>query len=74
MIRRRLVAAILAVVAGVTGLAGVLIVNTLEHRLVAGVDRELETRRIAVAPPSGGGFGRRPPPPSPSRTDPGSPF
>ncbi|MDP1804513.1 MAG: HAMP domain-containing sensor histidine kinase, partial [Acidimicrobiales bacterium] len=74
MIRRRLVAAILAVVAGVTGLAGVLIVNTLEHRLVAGVDRELETRRVAVAPPSGGGFGRRPPPPSPSRTDPGSPF
>ena len=74
MIRRRLVAAILAVVAGVTGLAGVLIVNTLEHRLVAGVDRELETRRIAVAPPSSGGFGRRPPPPSLSRNDPGSPF
>jgi two-component system OmpR family sensor kinase len=72
VIRRRLVAAILAVVAGVTGLAGVLIVNTLEQRLIAGVDRELETRRVAVAPPSGGGFGRRPPP-SP-RNDPGSPF
>ena len=72
MIRRRLVAAILAVVAGVTGLAGVLIVNTLEDRLVAGVDRELETRRVAVAPPSGGGFGRRPP--SSPRNDPGSPF
>ena len=72
MIRRRLVAAILAVVAGVTGLAGVLIVNTLEHRLMAGVDRELATRRTAVAPPSGGGFGRRPPPAP--RNDPGSPF
>ena len=74
MIRRRLVAAILAVVAGVTGVAGLLIVNTLERRLIAGLDRELETRRVAVAPPSGGGFGRRPPPPSPSRNDPGSPF
>ena len=62
MIRRRLVAVILAIMAGVTGLAGLLIVNTLEHRLIAGVDRELETRRVAVAPPSGGGFGRRPPP------------
>jgi two-component system OmpR family sensor kinase len=72
VIRRRLVAAILAVVAGVTGLAGVLIVNTLEHRLMAGVDRELETRKVAVAPPPGGGFGRRPPP---SRgNEPGSPF
>ena len=74
MIRRRLVAAILAVVAVVTGVAGVLIVTTLEHRLIAGVDRELETRRIAVAPPSGGGFGRRPPPPSSNRRDEGSPF
>ena len=72
MIRRRLVAAILAVVAGVTGLAGVLILNTLEHRLIEGVDRELATRRTAVAPPSGAGFGRRPPPAP--RNDPGSPF
>ena len=72
MIRRRLVAAILAVVAGVTGLAGVLIVNTLEHRLVAGVDRELEARAQAVAPPPGSGFGRRPPPTP--HNDPGSPF
>ena len=74
MIRRRLVAAILAVVAGVTGVAGVLIVDTLEDRLIAGVDRELETRRVAVTPPSGGGFGRRPPPPPSTRNDPGSPF
>jgi two-component system, OmpR family, sensor kinase len=74
VIRRRLVAAILAVVAGVTGVAGVLIVDTLEDRLIAGVDRELETRRVAVTPPSGGGFGRRPPPPPSTRNDPGSPF
>jgi two-component system, OmpR family, sensor kinase len=73
VIRRRLVAAILAVVAVVTSVTGVLIVTTLEHRLIAGVDRELETRRIAVAPPSGGGLGRRPPPQS-SRRDEGSPF
>ncbi|MEW6153760.1 MAG: HAMP domain-containing sensor histidine kinase [Actinomycetota bacterium] len=72
MIRRRLVASILAVVAGVTGLAGVLIIDSLERRLLAGVDRELETRRVAVAPPSGGGFGRRPP--LAARNDPGSPF
>ena len=73
MIRRRLVAAILAVVAVVIGVSGVLIVVTLEDRLVAGVDRELETRRIAVGPPRGGEFGRRPPPSSPRR-DEGSPF
>ena len=62
MIRRRLVAAIIAVVAAVTGVAGVFIVATLQHRLIASVDRELEARRVAVAPPPGGGFGRRPPP------------
>jgi two-component system, OmpR family, sensor kinase len=73
VIRRRLVAAILAVVALVIGVSGVLIVVTLEDRLIAGVDRELETRRVAVAPPSGGGFGRRPPPQGPRR-DGGDPF
>jgi len=59
VIRRRLVAAILAVVAAVTGVAGVLVVTTLQRRLVDGVDRELEARRSAVGPP----LGRRPPPP-----------
>ena len=77
MIRRRLVAAILAVVAALTGVAGVAIVVTLEHRLIAGVDRELETRRSAVAPGPGSGSGsgepgRRPAPPP--RGDGGSPF
>jgi two-component system OmpR family sensor kinase len=71
VIRRRLVAAILAVVAGVTGLAGVLMVETLERRLIAGVDRELETRRTAVQPHSRE-LGRRPPPQP--RGDQGSPF
>jgi two-component system OmpR family sensor kinase len=75
VIRRRLVAAILLVVALVIGIGGVWIVVTLERRLIAGVDRELATRRTAVAPHSDGpgrgqdGFGRRPPPPS-GRGDP----
>ncbi len=60
MIRRRLVAVILAVVAVVTGGAGVLIVVTLEHRLVADVDQELLSQATAVGPRQG--FGRRPPP------------
>src|SRR4051794_41982272 len=73
MIRRRLVAVILAVVAAVTGGAGVLIVVTMEHRLIADVDQELATQATAVAPH--GGFGRRPPPgPSPGQPDEGSPF
>jgi two-component system OmpR family sensor kinase len=71
VLRRRLVAAILAVVALVIGVAGVLVVTTLERRLIDGVDRELATRRSAVAPPPGG-LGRRPPPPS--RGEEGSPF
>ncbi len=70
MIRRRLVAVILAVVAAVTGGAGVLIVLTLERRLVADVDQELTTQATAVAPRQG--FGRRPPPPP--REDERSPF
>jgi two-component system OmpR family sensor kinase len=65
VIRRRLVAVILAVVAAVTGGAGVLIVVTLQHRLVADVDQELTTQARAVAPR--GGFGRRPPPGSPQQ-------
>ncbi|HTJ75259.1 MAG TPA: HAMP domain-containing sensor histidine kinase [Acidimicrobiales bacterium] len=73
MIRRRLVAVILAVVAAVTGGAGVLIVVTMEHRLIADVDQELATQTTAVAPH--GGFGRRPTPgPSPGQPDEGSPF
>ena len=62
MIRRRLVAVILAVVAAVTGGAGVLIVLTLQRRLVADVDQELTTQATAVSP-RGDGIGRRPPPP-----------
>jgi two-component system OmpR family sensor kinase len=65
MIRRRLVAVILAVVAAVTGGAGVLIVVTLERRLVADVDRELATQATAVAPRGGDGPGGRRPPPQP---------
>ncbi|HEX3621853.1 MAG TPA: HAMP domain-containing sensor histidine kinase [Acidimicrobiales bacterium] len=60
MIRRRLVAVILAVVAAVTGGAGVLIVVTLERRLVADVDQELLTQATAVAPRGGDGQGRPP--------------
>jgi two-component system OmpR family sensor kinase len=60
VIRRRLVALILLVVAAVTGAAGVLMVNTLHHRLVTGVDRELEVRSNAIAPQPP--FGRRPEP------------
>ena len=71
MIRRRLVAAILAVVAAVTGGAGVLIVITLERRLVADVDQELATQATAVAPRPGGP-GRRPSPPQ--QPDERSPF
>jgi two-component system OmpR family sensor kinase len=60
MIRRRLVAVILAVVAVVTGGAGVLIVVTLQRRLVADVDQELATQATAVAPRNGDvGPGRR---------------
>ena len=59
MIRRRLVAVILAVVAAVTGGAGVLIVVTLERRLVDDLDQELTSQATAVAPREG--FGRRPP-------------
>lgn len=62
MIRRRLVAAIIAVVAVVTGMAGVLIVVTLEQRLVHSLDQELAVRTTAVAPREGGGYGHRPPP------------
>jgi two-component system OmpR family sensor kinase len=58
VIRRRLVAAILVVVAVVTGVAGVLVVTILQRRLTAAVDRELEARRSAVGLPLGG----RPPP------------
>ncbi|MGH9280068.1 MAG: ATP-binding protein [Acidimicrobiales bacterium] len=74
MIRRRLVALIVLVVAVVTGVSGVLIVTTLEQRLIAGVDRELASRTLAVSPEpprgggggSGGGGGRHgPPPPRP---------
>ncbi|MEA2900743.1 MAG: two-component system, OmpR family, sensor kinase [Actinomycetota bacterium] len=62
MIRRRLVALILLVVAGVTGVGGVLIVTGIERRLVDGVDRELVSRRDVVAP-TPGHEGRRPPGP-----------
>jgi two-component system OmpR family sensor kinase len=61
LIRRRLVAVILAVVAAVTGGAGVAIVLTLERRLVAAVDNELAAQARATGPRPG--FGRRPPPP-----------
>ena len=54
MIRRKLVASIIVVVAVVTGVAGVLIVITLQQRLVDGLDRELATRTTAVAPRPGG--------------------
>jgi two-component system OmpR family sensor kinase len=70
VIRRRLVAVILAVVAAVTGGAGVFIVVTLERRLVADVDQELTTQATAVGPRQG--FGRRPPPEP--RQDERSPF
>jgi len=59
MIRRRLVAVILAVVAAVTGGAGVLIVVTLQQRLVADVDSQLISQATAVGPRPGSG-GRRP--------------
>jgi two-component system OmpR family sensor kinase len=72
VIRRRLVALILAVVALVTAASGVLIVRTLESRLVASLDRELVSRSSAVAPPPGRGPGRRPPPPRQGDED--SPF
>ena len=62
MIRRRLVAVILAVVAAVTGGAGVFIVVALERRLVADVDEQLVAQASAVKPREG--FGRRPPPPT----------
>jgi two-component system, OmpR family, sensor kinase len=68
MIRRRLVAVILAVVAAVTGGAGVLIVVTLEHRLVADVDQELASQATAVGPRPG--FGRREPPPEQNERSP----
>ena len=79
MIRRRLVAVILAVVALVTGGAGVLIVVTLEHRLVAEADQELATQANAVSPrpgpgggPGGGpnGGNRRSPAPPPDEHSP----
>jgi two-component system OmpR family sensor kinase len=70
VIRRRLVAVILAVVAAVTGGAGVLIVVTLERRLVADVDQELASQATAVGPRQG--FGRRLPPPP--QQDEHSPF
>jgi len=70
VIRRRLVAAILAVVAAVTGGAGVLIVVTLEHRLIADADQALTTQARAVVPREGPSH--RPEPPSTS--DKGSPF
>lgn len=70
MIRRRLVAAILAVVAVVTGGAGVLIVVTLRNRLVSDVDTELTTQATAVAPRPD--FGGRPPPRPPDEQH--SPF
>ena len=60
MIRRRLVALILLVVAVVTGVGGVLIVTGVERRLVDGVDRELVSRSNVVAPKPGH-EGRRPP-------------
>jgi len=54
MIRRRLVALILLVVAAVTGVGGVLIVTGVERRLVDGVDRELASRSNVVSPKPGG--------------------
>src|SRR5262249_41459353 len=42
---------------------GVLIVTTLETRLIAGVDNELASRSLAANPPPTGGDGHRPPPP-----------
>ncbi len=60
MIRRKLVASIIAVVAIVTGVAGMLIVTTLQRRMVDSVDRELATRTTAVSPRSEGP-GHRPP-------------
>jgi len=57
VIRRRLVALILAVVALVTAISGVLIVTTLRSRLLDSLDRELATRSSAVAPERGHGGG-----------------
>jgi two-component system OmpR family sensor kinase len=74
MIRRRLVAVILAVVAVVTGGAGVLIVVTLQRRLVADVDQELATQATVVAPRNGDGPGRRPSPQPPEQGAERSPF
>ncbi|MDQ6728558.1 MAG: HAMP domain-containing histidine kinase [Actinomycetota bacterium] len=61
MIRRRLVAVILAVVAAVTGGAGVLIVVTLQQRLVADADQELVGQSRAVAPHDDPGRHSEPP-------------
>jgi two-component system OmpR family sensor kinase len=62
VIRRRLVAVILAVVAAVTGGAGVLIVVTLQRQLVADADQELATQSRAVAPRQEPGRHSQPPP------------
>ncbi len=56
-------ALILLVVAGVTGVGGVLIVTGVERRLVDGVDRELIIRSDAVAPKPDRGGRREPPGP-----------
>jgi two-component system OmpR family sensor kinase len=61
VIRRKLVASIIAVVAIVTGVAGMLIVTTLQRRLVDSLDRELAVRTTAVSPRSEGPSHRPPP-------------
>ncbi|MEA2827295.1 MAG: hypothetical protein QOG43_1734 [Actinomycetota bacterium] len=55
-------ALILLVVAAVTGIGGVLIVDGIQRRLVAGVDRELASRGNAVSPGPGRDGGHHPPP------------
>ena len=65
-------ALILLVVAGVTGVGGVLIVNGIQRRLVAGVDRELASRGNAVSPRPGPGPDDGHHPPRPHGGDNGS--
>jgi len=70
VIRRRLVAVILAVVAAVTGGAGVLIVVTLQRQLVADADQGLASQSRAVAPHQEQGRGHAEPPPDSDRPSP----
>jgi two-component system OmpR family sensor kinase len=70
VIRRKLVAAIVGLLAVVLAVAGFLVVGSLRDRLVANVDEQLQTRvddlahrpeRLAgLAPPAFGGFGGGP--------------